>query len=152
MGLIIGILSYIVNLILRDFWQNLCYFTYMKFSTLMLHMKARVGNDIAAPVQRAARRTVDVSICEIGGTVYPVTNWSASGILIGGDERLFAKGEKLEVALRFRLSDRILEVRHTGEVVRKIRGGIALHFDPLPGEAREKLDDVIEDYNARVMA
>ena len=124
----------------------------MKFSTLMRHMKAHVGNDTADAMKRADRRTVDVSICEIDGTVYPVTNWSASGILLAGDERLFAKGESVDIKLRFRLSDRILEIPHTATVARKLKGGVALHFDPLPDEASRNFSAVIDDYNAQATA
>lgn len=121
----------------------------MKFTTLFRHMKAHVGNDVATNLQRAARRDVDISICEIDGTVYPVTNWSASGILLAGDERLFAKGETVEMKLRFRLSDRILEIPHTGTVMRKGKGAFAVHFDPLPAEASQGFSDVVADYNTR---
>lgn len=115
-------------------------------------MKAHVGNDVADRAERAPRRAVDVSICEIDGTVYPVTNWSASGILIAGDERLFAQGEELDIKLRFRLSDRILEIPHSGKIARKTRGGFALHFDPLPVDAQSGFTEVIDDYNSRVTA
>lgn len=151
-SLIIGLLSYNVKSFLHEISARLCYFTYMKFSTLMRHMKAHVGNDTADAVKRADRRTVDVSICEIDGTVYPVTNWSASGILLAGDERLFAKGETIDLKLRFRLSDRILEIPHTATVVRKIKGGVALHFDPLPDEARRDFTAVVDDYDAQATA
>ena len=124
----------------------------MKFSTLLRHMKAHVGNDTASNVQRAARRDVDISICEIDGTVYPVTNWSASGILLAGDERLFGKGEQVEMKLRFRLTDRVLEIPHTGTVMRKGKGAFAIHFDPLPAEASQNFSAVIEDYNSRTTA
>lgn len=115
-------------------------------------MKAHVGNDVTGNVQRAPRRTVDVSICEIDGTVYPVTNWSASGVLIAGDERLFAKGETVDIKLRFRLSDRILEIPHSATIARRIKGGIALHFDPLPDEAARNFTAVIDDYTAHASA
>ncbi len=115
-------------------------------------MKASVGNDVATNAQRAQRRDVDISICEIDGTVYPVTNWSASGILLAGDERLFAKGEAVEMKLRFRLSDRILEIPHTGTVMRKAKGGFAVHFDPLPAEAAQNFSAVIADYNSKTTA
>ncbi len=118
----------------------------------MRHLKTQVGNDIAAPVSRAERRTVDVSICEIDGTVYPVTNWSASGVLLSGDDRLFAKGEKVEMKLRFRLSDRIVEIPHTGTIARKGKGMFALHFDPLPDQAREQFTAIVADYNNPVSA
>lgn len=115
-------------------------------------MKAHVGNDVTGNVQRAQRRDVDVSICEIDGTVYPVTNWSASGVLIAGDERLFAKGETVDIKLRFRLSDRILEIPHSATIARRIKGGIALHFDPLPDEAARNFTAVIDDYTAHASA
>lgn len=124
----------------------------MKFSTLFRHMKASVGNDVATNAQRAQRRDVDISICEIDGTVYPVTNWSASGILLAGDERLFAKGEPVDMKLRFRLSDRILEIPHTGTVMRKTKGGFAVHFDPLPAEAAQNFSAVIDDYISKTTA
>lgn len=115
-------------------------------------MKSRVGNDLATPVSRAPRRDVDVSVCDIDGTAYPVTNWSASGVLIAADERLFAAGEKIDITLRFRLSDRILEIPHTGTVARKIKGAFALHFDPVPDITRRQFDTIIDDYNAQVSA
>lgn len=99
--------------------------------------------------RRYTRRKTDQCISLIDGHAYPVEDWGIGGLLISGDDRLFALGREYDVMLKFKLRDNVLEVRHKAKVSRKNKGRIGMEFTPLTEEIRDKLKAVVDDYVAR---
>ena len=91
------------------------------------------------------RRATDTCVGQIDNDVYPVENWSQGGLLLGGDNRYLGLGQQVDVTLKFKLQDRILDVKHPARVIRKAGDRTALQFLPLTGEARRSFTQVIDD-------
>jgi hypothetical protein len=91
------------------------------------------------------RRATDTCVGQVDSDIYPVENWSQGGVLLGGDNRYFAVHEQYDVTLKFRLHDRILDIKHPARVVRKVGEKTAFQFLPLTPEIRKSFSQVIDD-------
>lgn len=100
-------------------------------------------NDDTDNRRACPRRAADPCVGVVDGKAFPVLDWSHGGVLLTGDERLFTLGESKNIVLKFRLPDQIIDVRHTGRVVRKGRDKFALRFDPLPRAVTRQLQRII---------
>lgn len=118
------------------------------FATLLSAMRGRPGNDEIITRRRHDRRTGDKCVCVINGKTYPVVNWSLGGLLVYGDSRPFAVDNEINVTLRFKLRNDIIDIPHKGVVVRKARDKIAFEFMPLTRQIRKNLQSVIDDFVA----
>ncbi len=98
------------------------------------------------------RRTTEMSVAQVGDMVYPVQNWSQGGALLGGDSRFFSVDQVYDLTLRFKLSDRVVNVKHPARVIRKGGDKTALQFLPLTTEARHIFSQVIDDMVANNFA
>ena len=112
------------------------------FSSLV----ANNSNEQSTAKRRHLRRDCDHCVTLIDGKAYPVENWSLGGAQIHADERAFGIGEEVSVTLKFKLSQKVLEVAHFARVVRKNRGMIAFEFMPLTQPIRNSFQNVIDDY------
>lgn len=109
---------------------------------------ANDDNDMSS--RRASpRRSADNCITVIDGKAYPVHNWSDGGMLIHADDRLFSMNAPVELTMKFRLRDRLMDIAQRGKIVRKSRDRLAIQFEPLNREVREKFKAVIDDYVTR---
>ena len=122
------------------------------FETLFASLKADNTNEPPAMRRKYSRRASDRCISEIGGKLYPVENWSLGGFLIHGDERLFSMNSHIEMTMKFRLRDKILDVPHKAQVVRKSRNRIAFEFEPLTRPMRSMFQNVVDDHMATEFA
>lgn len=113
--------------------------------TLISNLKAGASNDKQVSNRRYPRRNVDRCVVVIHGRTFPVENWSLGGVLLQADERLFGKGQDIDVMIKFKLRNTILDVAHKGVVVRKSSGKVALQFEPLTQMIRRKFQHVIDD-------
>ena len=95
--------------------------------------------------RRHARRTKDSCIGLIDGKTCPVRDWSRGGVLLATDGRLFALNDRLSFTLKFRLQDKILDIMHTGRVIRKAKDKIAVQFEPLTQDIHDLFQQVIND-------
>ena len=91
------------------------------------------------------RRNTDLSVAQVNDMVYPVENWSQGGTLLGGDSRFFTLDQVYDLTLRFKLSDRVLNIQHPARVVRKSGDRTAFQFLPLTSEIRQKFSQVLDD-------
>ncbi len=91
------------------------------------------------------RRAADTCVGQVEHDVYPVENWSQGGVLLGGDNRYFTVEQQYDVVLKFRLRDRILNIKHPARVIRKVGERTAFQFLPLTGEVRKAFSEVIDD-------
>ena len=116
------------------------------FEKLFSSLRADNNNEPHAARRKYTRRDCDKCVGEINGRTYPVENWSLGGILINSDERSFGVDETVDVNLKFKLRDEILQVPHRARVVRKARNKVAFQFDALPRTMRGQLQKVVDDY------
>ncbi len=92
------------------------------------------------------RRDVDQCVSVVDGKDYPVHNWSQGGALIFGDSRPFAMNNEVDVTLKFRIRDEIVDVPHKARVVRKSFDKVGLKFLPLTRQVKRVFQSVIDDY------
>lgn len=110
----------------------------------------RASNDYQNDSRRASpRRMADNCISMIDGKAYPVHNWSDGGILIHADDRLFSVDAPIEITLKFRLRDRLMDIAQRGKIIRKTRDRLAIQFEPVQRDVSQKFKQVIDDYVTR---
>ena len=116
-------------------------------------LRENTSNDSSTACNRRhARRDGDRCIVMIHGQTFPIENWSFGGLLIVGDERLFSVEQDIKFTLKFKLRNTVLDIKHTGRVVRKANGKIALKFAPLTAGIQNYFQQVIDDHLAREFA
>ncbi len=115
------------------------------FDKFLNGLRSITSNDTSHTRRKNPRRSNDRCIAMVDGQTYPVENWSFGGALIVADGRLFGVGSNIEVALKFKLRNTIIDVSHRGHVVRKANDRIAIEFET-PGQAiRRVFQRVIDD-------
>lgn len=112
---------------------------------LLSTMRDSVSNDAALTRRNQPRRAVDRCIAVIDNTPHPIENWSLGGVRVTANERLYALGQQLDITLKFKLSDRVIDIRLNGNVIRKTNGKIAIAFDALDKQTRGQFMQVIDD-------
>ena len=120
--------------------------------TFINYIQGHPSNDDAITRRRYTRRSCDVCVAVIDGKTYPTQDWSLGGLLIYGDARPFALDGKQDVLLKFKLQDKVIEVKHQAKVVRKSLNNIAFEFEPLTAQIRKYFQNVVDDYVANEFA
>jgi hypothetical protein len=120
--------------------------------TLLSTLKNNTSNDEYASRRKHPRRASDRCIAVIMGKSFPVSNWSPGGVLITADDRLFSNGQDIDFQLKFKLRNTILDIDHTGNVIRKGNGQVAIQFISLSQGLRKLFQQVMDDYVAREFA
>jgi len=114
--------------------------------SLLSSLKFGASNDAESVTNRNhLRRTVDRCVAVVHGRTFPVENWGLGGVLISADDRLFGKGQDVEMTVKFRLRNTILDITHKGHVVRKSAGRVAVQFEPLNQFISRQFQQVIDD-------
>ena len=89
-------------------------------------------------VPRAYNRFVlPCSVCIIDSPIYPIVDWSMGGVQIVADPRMFSQNQELELILKFKLQDSIVEIPCKGEIVSKATDRLGIKLEPLNQEARQ---------------
>lgn len=96
--------------------------------------------------RRHARRAGDQCVTLVDGKMLPVENWSAGGLLVAADDRLFALNQDCNVTLKFKLRDKVLDIAHSGKVIRKSANKIAIQFTPLTKAVQDDFKKVVDDF------
>lgn len=122
------------------------------FGTLFAGLKADNSNDQMSTRRQFSRRSCDKSVVVIDGQIYPVENWSMGGVAINGDTRSFGVNVSVDVTMKFKLSDGVIDLPHTARVVRKTPDSVAFEFEPLPRDMQRGLQTVVDDYVAAKFA
>lgn len=91
------------------------------------------------------RRANDLCVSVIDGKLFPVENWSMGGLLLAGDARMFGVNQFLDLTLKFRLREQILDITQKARIVRKSEDKFALEFMDIPASVKSKLQHVIDD-------
>lgn len=102
--------------------------------------------------RRYARRSCDKCVTMIDNKIYPVVDWSVGGVQISCDERVYGIGQEIDLALKFRLRDDVIDIPHKGRVVRKSTSRVALEFLPQTKEIRDRFQNIVDDYVSREFA
>jgi hypothetical protein len=84
--------------------------------------------------------------------MFPVQNWSMGGVLLNADPRLFTVNQDIDFTVKFRLHNRILEIPHTGTIIRKTKNNVAIKFKPLNKMLQSTFQQAIDDYVASQFA
>lgn len=116
------------------------------FDNLFRSLKADNTNEQGALRRKHSRRDCDQCVIKIGDKTYPVDNWSLGGFMINADSRTFSAKDAVDAVLKFKLSNKIIDVTHTAKVVRKTNSKVAFQFAPVPRDIRGKLQSVIDDH------
>lgn len=120
---------------------------------LLTALRASTSNDSRMDTKRRyPRRTMDRCVAVIHGQSFPVYNWSLGGTLIAADDRLFSINSELDITMKFKLRNTIIDVNHQAQIVRKSDGQVALQFSPLTSRIRRSFQQVIDDHIARQFA
>ena len=125
------------------------------FKKLMpLISKTAVKKDQDTERRSSDRRDQDSCVGVIHGKSYKVENWSLGGMLLSRKESQnetpdFDLNENIELTLKFKLGEALMNVDHKGSVVRKNDQKVAVHFSPLTKAIRKKFQHVIDDYVTR---
>ncbi len=122
------------------------------FDTLFRSLKADNSNEQGALRRKYTRRDCDHVVIKIDDKTYPVGDWSLGGFSINADGRSFGVKDAVEMVLKFKLSNRIIEVPHKAKVVRKTNNKVAFQFAPVPRDVRGKLQSVVDDHVASQFA
>lgn len=105
----------------------------------------RLNADNVAQRRAYPRRENDKCVSVIDDHFMPIENWSMSGVLLNGDDRLYNVGDNINMLLKYKTSKGIVEVQQNAHVVRKGNERIALEFSPLNRQAFQDFQRVIDD-------
>ena len=118
----------------------------MLFKTLFSILREQRGNDVVSTRRQSTRRIRDKCVSVINKKTYPVENWSTGGLMIYGDSRPFGIDNDINVTMKFKLYDRIIDVSHKARVIRKTHDNVAFEFLPLTRQIRSNFQNVVDDY------
>ncbi len=110
------------------------------------------SNDKGFSRRRHPRRASDRCVAVVFGQSFPVQDWSPGGILITADDRMFGMAQDVEITVKFRLRNTIVDIRHRAKVIRKSSERVAFQFEPLTQTIRRGFQQVIDDQLAREFA
>lgn len=116
------------------------------FNTLFANLRAGNTNEPPASQRRFSRRDCDTCVVIIGDNTYPVENWSMGGALINVDSRPFGLDNEIDITLRFKMRDDVIDVSQRARVIRKTNNKVAFEFAPLTRQTRSQFQNVIDDY------
>lgn len=116
------------------------------FGTLFSALRTQPKNDLFETKRAHERRQNDKCVVVINGKTYPVLNWSLGGLMIHADSRPFVEDNEVNVTLRFKLRNDIIDITQRARVVRKTRDRVAFQFEPLTKDIRRKFQSVIDDF------
>jgi hypothetical protein len=114
-------------------------------STFLAALRAHTSNDYPETQRRHPRRVNDRCVVVIHGRAFPVENWSFGGLLLSADDRLFGLNQSIDLTLKFKLRNTIIDIDHRATIVRKSPGRVALEFEPLNKTVRRAFQQVVDD-------
>ncbi|MCF8496089.1 MAG: PilZ domain-containing protein [Alphaproteobacteria bacterium] len=115
------------------------------FAALLSTLRGQTGNDGISTRRRYTRHKNTKCVTLIGGKPYPVEDWSLGGVLVNADGRMFGVDNELDVTMKFKLRDEVMDIPQRARVVRKSHGKVAFEFMPLSNTARSNFQRVIDD-------
>ena len=126
-------------------WKKLVEKALREESEMNASTTIRLQADNVAQRRAYPRRENDKCVSVIDDHFMPIENWSMSGVLLNGDDRMYNVGDNIEMLLNYKTSKGVVEVQQSGHVVRKGNERIALEFSPLNRQAFQDFQRVIDD-------
>lgn len=118
-------------------------------TTILDSLRINASNDDFDSRRAYERRDMDSCVGIIDGKAYPIQNWSNGGVLLTGDDRSFSVNDVKTIMIKFKLADKIMDVTHSGRILRKARDKFVLEFSPLTNKVSSQFKHVVDDYVAR---
>lgn len=112
------------------------------WTNLMKKTGGPANSDMPATRRRYQRRLNDICLARMANQSFPVSDWSFGGLKLDTDGRSFEVGHVFDVTLSVKTQNRIWDINHTAQVVRRNDESVALQFDPLPGHIRTQMEAV----------
>jgi len=122
------------------------------FKKILATLGTNSSNDSVETRRKQPRRQSDRCVAVIHGQAFPVEDWSPDGLLISADDRMFGLGQGIEFTVKFKLRDTVIDIKHSGQIIRKANQKVALQFAPLTQTIRRGFQQVIDDQVAREFA
>ncbi len=122
------------------------------FETLIASLTGTDDTPEPSTRRKHTRRNCDKCVGEIDGQNFPVENWSMGGALVYADSRLFSMDQEVDITLKFKLRDTILDVAHRARIVRRGFNQIGVEFLPLSRKIQNAFQNVIDDHMAQEFA
>ncbi len=126
------------------------------FDKVFANMKNKIGNDqhnsatqeehAGHSKRKYTRRICDTCASTVNGQDFPVVDWSLGGMQVSGDVRTFSLDDNVDIMLKFKLSDTVVNIPHKARIVRKSHEKLGLQFTPLTKAVRDDLQNVVDDY------
>ncbi|NQZ14818.1 MAG: PilZ domain-containing protein [Alphaproteobacteria bacterium] len=115
-------------------------------STILDTLRINASNDDQHNQRVYPRRDVDSCVAMIDGKIYPVKNWSHGGALLSGLEQTLGENDIKDITLKFKLSDRVMDINHKVKILRKVHDKFAVQFAKLTPQIEDSFKKVIDDY------
>lgn len=115
-------------------------------STILDSLRISASNDDQHNLRSNPRREVDSCVAMIDGKIFPVKNWSHGGALLSGLEHTIGENDEKEITLKFKLSDRVIDITHKAKVLRKVHDKFAVQFAKLTPQIEKNFQMVVDDY------
>ena len=122
------------------------------FTSILETLKSTASNDDQDARREYERREIDSCIGIIDGVSYPILDWSKGGVALSGDDKQFSVNATKTITLRFKLENRIVDVLHSGRILRKGRDKFVLQFAPLTQNIDRQFNHILDDYVAQQFA
>ena len=94
--------------------------------------------------RRFPRRALDTCAISIGGTTYPIKDWSKTGALFAADGRTFEENSQIPATMKFRMNDTVMEVTVSARIIRSHASGVAIEFLNIDQDTRKAFNRVID--------
>lgn len=121
-------------------------------SEILETLKMSASNDDTDTRRSNERREMDACVGIIDGKAYPIQNWSNGGVLLTGDDRHFSVDEEKDITMKFKLADRIMDVTHSGKILRKARDRFVIQFAPLSHDVERRFTQIVDDFVSQEFA
>ncbi|NCO02704.1 MAG: PilZ domain-containing protein [Alphaproteobacteria bacterium] len=116
-------------------------------STILDSMRISASNDDRHNMRSHPRRAMDSCVGIIDGKIYPVKNWSQGGALMTGLEHFsLEENQEKEITLKFKLAEKIMDIKHKGKILRRAQDKFAVQFAPLTRDVEQAFKKVMDDY------
>jgi hypothetical protein len=126
-------------------WKKLVEKALRDESSIIAEPSLKVQQDNDAQRRAYPRRGHDKCVSVIDDHFMPIENWSMSGVLLNGDERMYNVGDNVDMTLKYKTSKGIVEIAQQAHVVRKGKERIAMEFSPLGKSSFHDFQRVIDD-------
>lgn len=106
----------------------------------------------ASSRRKFTRRRCDRCVAQIDEQTYPIEDWSLGGVRVFADSKMFSKGKKVTMNMKFKLRDRLIDIPLSGTIIRKAKNHIAIEFDALSAQIRSSFQCVVDDHFDQILA